>query len=78
MGYDTYCIHPTIIDIDTTICYGDGYTFTNGHVIQNITSDTNYNSILIGPGICDIITNTVIHVQPKPFPIQYRLYSPLC
>jgi len=58
---------PTIIDIDTTICYGDSYTFTDGHVIQNITSDTNYNSILIGPGICDIITNTVIHLRHNHF-----------
>jgi hypothetical protein len=58
---------PTITIIDTTICYGENYTFTDGHTINNITNDTNYNSILIGPGICDIITNTLVHVHQNQF-----------
>lgn len=58
---------PTIIEIDTTICYGQNYTFPDGNIIQNITNDTNYTSILIGPGICDIITNTIIHTHQNQF-----------
>ena len=58
---------PTITNIDTTICYGESYTFSDGNVINNITNDTNYTSILAGPGICDIITNTVIHTHQNQF-----------
>ena len=58
---------PTITNIDTTICYGESYTFPDGHMINNITNDTNYTSILTGPGICDIITNTVIQSHQNQF-----------
>jgi hypothetical protein len=49
---------------NTSLCPGSSYTFPDGHVINNITTNINYTSRLTAIGGCDSIITTNITVNP--------------
>ena len=48
-----------------TVCSGDSYTFPDGFVLNNITTNTNYSSLLTSSKGCDSTINTAIYVNPE-------------
>lgn len=58
------------VEDSATICSGDDYLFADGKLVENITADMNYSSILKTIYGCDSIIRTTIEVLPAPYVLE--------
>ncbi|MCG8412110.1 MAG: T9SS type A sorting domain-containing protein, partial [Bacteroidales bacterium] len=58
-------VNPVYNDtVSVGVCSGNNYTFPDGNIINNITTDTTYTSTLSSVNSCDSIIITVVSVNP--------------